>query len=236
MRERERVTQGKAPATFGKIAVVVVDMQDDFLLRGAPTELPRGRRIIPKLRRLLASARACGYPVFHIVTYHRRDGLDLENLERIRGQLHCVEGSDGARIVRDLRPAEDDFVVVKRRYSGFYETTLDMLLRRLGVGIVVFTGVATNGCVLATALDAYFRDYWVVVVSDCVEAETRGLHEAGLTITKYLIGPTPSSSLMMRFFRHYRTDEVDPQAFLTDGLLVRRRHDLKRRRPLHGGP
>jgi biuret amidohydrolase len=229
------VRQGKATGAFGKIAVIVVDMQNDFLRRGAPTELPPGRRIVPKLRRLLHSARACGYPVFHLVTYHRKDGLDLENLEKIRGQLHCVEGSGGAQIVRGLRPAQGDLVVVKRRYSGFYQTTLDMLLRRLGVGIVVLTGVATNGCVLATALDAYFRDYWVVIPSDCVQAGSRDLHKAGLAITKYLIGPTPSSSLTIRFFRYYRTDEVDPGPFLTDGLLVRRRHDIRLKR-LHSAP
>jgi nicotinamidase-related amidase len=170
-----------------------------------------------------------------LVTYHRKDGLDLENLEKIRGQLHCVEGSGGAQIVRGLRPAQGDLVVVKRRYSGFYQTTLDMLLRRLGVGIVVLTGVATNGCVLATALDAYFRDYWVVIPSDCVQAGSKDLHKAGLAITKYLIGPTPSSSLTIRFFRYYRTDEVDPRPFLTDGLLVRRRHDIRLKR-LHSAP
>jgi nicotinamidase-related amidase len=206
--------------SFGRLAVLVVDMQNDFLARGAPIELPRGRKIVPRVGKLLQSARNYGYPVLHIVTEHRKDGFDLENLERMRNQIHCVKGSHGARIVEGLH-ADGDIIVIKKRYSGFFQTPLDTLLRRMRVGILVLVGVATNGCVLATALDAYFRDYWIIVPSDCVEAETSTLHRAGLSIINYLVGLTPPSSSVIRFFHHYQKHEVDIVDFLVNGRLTK---------------
>lgn len=149
----------------------------------------------------------------------RNHRLGREGRPRLVASLGLHGGTLLSLPIRDLHHSQQDATGV---FLSAHDC--DMLLRRLGVGIVVFVGVATNGCVLATALDAYFRDYWAVVPSDCVEAETKSLNEAGLTIVRYLIGPTLSSSSVMRFFRYYRTDEVDPRAYLIEELLVRRRH------------
>jgi nicotinamidase-related amidase len=86
---------------------------------------------------------------------------------------HCLqEGARGKPVVELLRPGDDDYFVLKPKHSGFFSTTLDLLLQYLGVNAVVLTGIATNLCVLFTANDAYMRDFHLVVPSDCVAANT----------------------------------------------------------------
>ena len=98
-----------------------------------------------------------------------------------------MKGSVGAEVIPELAPAEKDFVVEKRVYSGFYETGLDSLLRSLynglGVETVVLVGLHTHICVRHTAASAFYRGYKIVVPSDGVQAFTRKDHEDGL---KYL--------------------------------------------------
>lgn len=91
---------------------------------------------------------------------------------------HCLEdGVNGKPLVELLRPQETDYFVLKPKHSGFFSTTLDLLLEYLGVNVVILTGIATNVCVLFTANDAYMRDFHLMVPSDCVasnsEAENR---------------------------------------------------------------
>jgi nicotinamidase-related amidase len=86
---------------------------------------------------------------------------------------HCCDAnSRGAEISRMLRPAESDYFVLKPKHSGFYATTLELLLRHLRVNTLILTGIAANICVLFTANDAYMRDYKGFVPSDCVVANT----------------------------------------------------------------
>jgi nicotinamidase-related amidase len=84
----------------------------------------------------------------------------------------CNSGCLGREISRMLRPTESDYFVLKPKHSGFYATTLDLLLEHLRVETLILTGIATNICVLFTANDAYMRDYKLFVPSDCVAANT----------------------------------------------------------------
>src|SRR6266446_10428588 len=84
----------------------------------------------------------------------------------------CGPNSRGAEISQMLRPAESDYFVLKPKHSGFYATTLELLLRYLRANTLILTGIATNICVLFTANDAYMRDYKLIVPSDCVAANT----------------------------------------------------------------
>ena len=86
---------------------------------------------------------------------------------------HCVDPSSrGSPIAKLLRPEEEDYFVLKPMHSGFYSTTLDVLLKYLGVDTLVIAGIAANICVLFTANDAYMRDFTLYVPEDCVASET----------------------------------------------------------------
>jgi len=171
-----------------KCAVLVIDMQSDFIAKGAPIECPGGREIIPNIDRLLQFARTNNIPVIYTQEVHRAEKVDFgRELEREEPE-HCLEGTPGVEIVDELKPQPGDFVVPKRRYSGFYLTDLEILLRGIDKSILIITGVATNVCVYATSLDAQQRDFPVVVVSDCAAGTDVNLHTAFLRNIEYVLG------------------------------------------------
>ncbi|MFI6322939.1 cysteine hydrolase family protein [Nonomuraea sp. NPDC050556] len=167
-------------------AVLVIDMQRDFVDPGAPIECAGARDIVPAVQDLLATARGARVPVIYTREVHRADGVDLEmsNDE----PAHCLEGTGGDEIIPALAPLSGDYVVVKRRYSGFFATDLDLLLRSLGARTLVLTGAATDVCVRATAQDAHQLDYRVVVPRECVAGTTEARHEAALQNIDYVFG------------------------------------------------
>ena len=148
-----------------RTAVVVVDMLNDFLEPEGAMPLPEGRRLYDPIGRLLSHRprERCRRDL----GLRRTSALDREFEKRT---VHCLKGTWGAEIVADLKPGEDEYRVPKRRYSGFFETDLDLRLRELGIEHLIVTGVVTNICVRSTVHDAFFRGYDVVVPVECVAA------------------------------------------------------------------
>ena len=164
--------------TRPKAALLLIDMQEDIVGMRESTQ-----RTVPLLRRVLDSFRKKGLPVFHIIRTYRRDWSDVE-LPRVaefqeKGP-RVIENTTGARIVARLAPREGEFVVVKKRWSGFFMTELPLLLTRLGVESVVIGGTQTPNCVRSTAFDAISLDLATSVLSDGTSAATPLIHEANL--------------------------------------------------------
>ncbi len=164
-----------------RMAVIVSDMLNDFVTGNLKTD--RAARIVKPLQKLIESARKHGVPVIYSNDAHLN--IDFEVVEKWGD--HAIKGTKGAQVIPELTPAENDFVVEKRVYSGFYETGLDSLLRSLykgrGVETVILVGLHTHICVRHTAASAFYRGYKIIVPSDGVEAFTRQDQEEGL---KYL--------------------------------------------------
>jgi len=144
--------------------------QADQLLRFA---LPMAKRI----QQLKMRAQQADVPVIYVNDNFGRWQSDL------KAQVaHCARPeSQGREIVEMLRPDHDDYFVLKPKHSGFYSTTLDVLLRHLGCQTVILTGIATNICVLFTANDAYLRDYRVRVPRDCSAANQQADHDYAIS-------------------------------------------------------
>ena len=159
-------------------AVLVVDMLNDFLKPGGKMVLEGGGVLIPPMRRLLGQARKAGIPVVYVNDSHR-PGLK-EDREFKKRSEHCLEGTWGAAVIDELKPKKKDFVVLKHRFSGFYDTDLDLTLKDLGVDTVIVMGVVTNICVRSTIHDAFFRGYKVLVPRDCVMATGQREQESSL--------------------------------------------------------
>ncbi|WP_175873019.1 isochorismatase family cysteine hydrolase [Burkholderia sp. BCC0397] len=171
-----------------RVALLIVDMQRDFVDVDAPIACPGAPDIVPAIQRLARAARDAGMPVIYTRESHRRQKVDF-GLELEYGETeHCVEGTPGIEIVDALTPDESDYVLVKRRYSGFFATDLDLLLKGLGVSTVILTGVATDVCVRATAQDALQLDYRVLVPRECVAGTTVARHAAALDHIGYVLG------------------------------------------------
>jgi nicotinamidase/pyrazinamidase len=168
-----------------KEALLVIDMVNDFVLPGAPLEVPETRRIIPVIRREIERAHTAGVPVIFICDAHAPDDKEFS---KFGWPAHAVKGTKGAEIIKELTPAPGDIVIHKTTYSGFFGTDLDTTLKRLGVDSLRLTGDVTHICILFTASDAVLRDYAVTVIEDGVAGISREDHEAALRIMKNVLG------------------------------------------------
>ncbi|MEB3844151.1 MAG: cysteine hydrolase [Desulfurococcales archaeon] len=148
-------------------AVIVVDMQNDFVKEGGKLRVPTAQATIEPIRRLLDRARRAGVRVFYTQDTHYDNDPEYE----IWGE-HVKYGTWGWRIIDELAPQEGDIVLQKTRYDGFYGTPLDDLLRVYGIRNVVVVGTVANICVLHTASSAALRWYRVVVPVDGISALT----------------------------------------------------------------
>jgi nicotinamidase-related amidase len=158
---------GNAPDKSA-VALLLIDVINDLEFDEGDQLLRFALPMAECIAGLKRGARAAGVPVVYV----------NDNFGRWRSNLHaqvehCLnDGVRGRPLVDRLLPTEDDYFVLKPKHSGFYSTTLDLLLRYLGVKTVVLTGIAGNICVLFTANDAYMRDLRLVVPSDAVASNT----------------------------------------------------------------
>lgn len=149
------------PATT---AVVIVDMVNDFCKPGGAMVLPGYESLLPAQTRMIEAGRAAGCPIVFVIDAHRGGAPnDREFKKRTR---HCIEGEWGSQVIDDLDMREDDIRIVKRRFSAFFNTDMDVTLKDYGITSLVVMGVVTNICVRSTVHDAFFLGYNVVVVED----------------------------------------------------------------------
>ena len=165
-----------------KTAVLVIDLIEEFVTGRLGN--PRAQAVVPRVRRLLDVARGAGLRVVYVTDAHL-PGIDHEF--EVWG-AHAEAGTPGAMVVPELEPAQGDLHLHKRRYSAFYATGLDELLRELGVETVILTGVLTNICIQHTAADAYFRGYKVILPADCVDALTDAEQADSLAFMRRMYG------------------------------------------------
>ena len=149
-------------------AVLVVDMVNDFCKPGGAMMLPGSERLVPPQLSVIEAARAAGAPVVWIHDTHRRN-MRNDREWRLRTP-HCIEGTWGTEIIAELGARNDEIHVNKHRYSAFFQTDLDLVLKDMNVRQVIVFGVVTNICVRSTVHDAFFIGYDVVVPHDCCAA------------------------------------------------------------------
>ena len=170
-------------------ALLIIDMQNDFIhFKNSPVYVLPAKKIIPKIVKLLTACRNKKIPIVYAITSHKKNRSDWALLDKKCNRAYCIENSPGADIIPEINPQKKEYIVKKRRYSAFYKTGLDRLLKRLKVKRLIVCGVTTSCCVSSTVRDAYFRDYEVIVVSDAVSATHRDLHKAALKYFRENIG------------------------------------------------
>jgi nicotinamidase-related amidase len=180
-------------------ALLLIDVINDFDFPEAEQLFEQALPMARQIAALKARAEAAGVPVIYANDNFGRWRSDF------RAQVeHCLRVNSRARQIAELlRPGEDDYFVLKPKNSGFFSTTLDILLRYLQVRSVILTGVAGNNCVLFTAHDAYLRDLRLVVPEDCVASNTAADNRAALhQIRTVLKGDTrPSAEIDLTALR-----------------------------------
>jgi ureidoacrylate peracid hydrolase len=201
-------------------AVVIVDMQNAFAAKGgvfdlAGVDISHAAQIIRMIREILEGARKAGIKVVYLQMGYQKDLSDsggpnspnwhkelalllMRNGYESRGNL-LTEGTWDFAIVDELKPNPGDLVVVKSRYSGFAGTKLDSLLRAGQIKFLFFAGIATNVCVESTLRDAYFLDYWPILITDAtMQAGPAFLQQATVQNVESHFGWTLTSQDFLR--------------------------------------
>lgn len=187
------------------IGLLVVDMINAFVNRESPLCVKGALETVPRIRKVVEQCRRNHIPVFFITRGYREDGSDVEISrwkywkESGRPLRLSSTGKASGEFFEPLTPRKGDYVVMKKKWSAFFRTELDLLLRKLDLDTVAITGTQTPNCIRATAFDADMNDFGTVIISDCVSSNTEEVQRANL-----------------RDFRNVGFTVVDSQEFLSN--------------------
>jgi len=177
-------------------ALLVIDMERDFVAEGAVQETPGARALIPTINGLSAWARSHGLPVIFTLEAHRPDQSDY-GIELEFDPLHCLEGTSGCELAPGLDVQPKDYRVAgKRRYDAFLGTDLDLLLRSKRIENLVCCGVTTHVCVMSTVFSARNLDYRVLLARDAVAAVSSDHQAAALLCMSDVLAYITSSAAL----------------------------------------
>ena len=140
-------------------ALLIIDMLNDFVKPDGVLYCgKKAEEIIPEIEKIKREFKKKGFPVIYLCDAHESQDEEFSAFPP-----HCIRGSKGAQVIDELTPASDDLVIYKTRFSGFYRTNLESILRSLGVKELYLTGVCTNICIMDTAADAFYRGFKVKI-------------------------------------------------------------------------
>lgn len=208
----------------GQPVLVVIDIQDmggrDLDEVGIAVMDGYGD-IVPISRTLVDAARRGGVPVVFFQEAHRRSMVDYgRELDGTEG-VHCMEGDPGTELHPDLLPLPHEAFIRKRRYSCFFGTDLEIVLKGLGAKTLILIGGLTDVCVHYTFADAHQHDYFTRVVTDAVAGSTVEAHRASLAAMEYLqSGACRTSAEILEAFTSMTPEASIPGASTTDAALV----------------
>ena len=184
-------------------ALLVIDVQNGFVSKGGSYDLlgmdtSHYREIIPKIRDLINLCKNVRIPIFYTQAVRESSGIDLLTMshkilpksreERIKKKPICVRETWDAEIVNEIKPAEGDHVVIKRRDSAFHDTEIGVWLRSLNIDTLIFCGIDTSICVETSLRDAFNIGYDVVLISDATASNNKKHYESTLENVKGYYG------------------------------------------------
>ncbi len=165
-------------------ALLVIDMLNDFIREdGKLTNGKPGLEIVPYIKNKIKEYRDKNYKIIYICDNHEEDDLEFKMFPK-----HCVKGSEGSAIIKELSPLVDDKIILKRRYSAFFGTELDLYLRENKINEIGIVGVCTNICVLYTTADARNLSYEVSVYKKGVASFDEAAHKFALKEIESTLG------------------------------------------------
>ena len=174
-------------------ALLLIDVINDLDFEGADQMLPEAIKAAEAISNLKVRAKEAGIPIIYVNDNFGHWRSDFREVAH-----YCSTNGDyGSLLIDRLEPADDDYFVLKPKHSGFFNTTLETLLRHLGVHRLIMTGFSAHVCVLFTAGDAYMRDFSLYAPVDCVASPTPEQNEAALNYMENVlkVDVTPSTAL-----------------------------------------
>ncbi len=191
-----------------EVALLLIDVINDLEFSDGEALLRHALPMAERLSELKRRAQDAQDPVVYVTANFRKWQSDFKKI-----LAHCLEDDvRGRPVAETLRPDEDDYFVLKPKHSGFFSTTLDILLDYLGVKTLILTGLTGDICVLFTAHDAYMRDFNLVIPSDCVASTDPGENDYTLEkMARLLDADTrPSTELDFAELKKLAAREPEP--------------------------
>lgn len=189
------------------VVLLLIDMINDLEFEGGEAVLQYALPMAPNIALLKRRSKQVGIPVIYV-----NDNFGKWQNDFHRFVKHCLEdGVRGQPIATLLQPEEDDYFVLKPKQSGFFHTTLDLLLQYLKAHTLILTGMAGNICVMFTANDAYMRDFRLIVPADCIASSNFGVNTSALHHMRDVLKAdvTPSVEIDLDRLRHRPPHEAE---------------------------
>ena len=205
-------------------ALLLIDLQKE----GGTSDVVGMDAFIEKTAALIKQCRRKGIPIIYTRHLNRGDAVGLANREPLneKGEpLYYHTGTDAIYIMEEVKPEPGDIIIDKYRYSGFHESSLELMLKSLQVNHLIIGGVLTDVCVISTAMDAYYRDYQINLVKDMCGTTTEGAHMAAILMMANWIYDIEiydahqlSNKLSGEEYRVWKSEGPDELQFTPDNL------------------
>jgi len=168
-------------AAMQKPVLIVIDMLNDFLDRW---DAARKEKLVGAINDLVDSIRTSGHSVVWVRQEFEPDLLDAFPEMRAKGIHITIRGTTGCQVLPQLASVPTDIVIIKKRYSAFFGTGLDGVLEGIQPDSIILAGINTHACIRTTAIDAYQRDWPVILASDCIDSYDQEHHDISLRYMK----------------------------------------------------
>jgi ureidoacrylate peracid hydrolase len=184
-------------------ALLVIDVQNGFVSKGGSydelgMDIANYQSVVPRVSRLIELCRRFEIPIFYTQAVREKSGIDLltrshkilpkSREERIKRKPICIAGTWDAEIVKEVSPAPQDHVVIKRRDSAFHDTEIDVWLQSLGVDTILFCGIDTSICVEASFREAFNQGYDIILVSDATASANQKHYQSTVEVAQGYYG------------------------------------------------
>lgn len=164
--------------------LLIIDMEYGFLDKNSALYVKNGTKIVRNIKKILENFRKKNLPIIFIKREHRKSGVDIDKT-RIKifnkNSGLILENDKSSEIIKELKPIKNELLVIKRRWSAFFGTELEILLKRLKIENLIVTGVQTPNCIRATVYDALSLDYNVIVISDATASSSQKIQKYNLS-------------------------------------------------------
>jgi maleamate amidohydrolase len=196
-REPARYTNEKDMEKLNNTAVLIIDMLNDYFLKSPLIE--HKDDLVDKINKVVHWARSHGLPIIWVRQEFASDLSDAFPEMKKKKIYITIAGTDGCRLLPELDNQEDDYEIVKKRYSAFFRTPLDELLKKLEVKRLIICGINTNACIRMAAIDAYQRDIDVIIPIECVYSSDIEHHEITLKYFNDKIAEVVTLEKLLKF-------------------------------------
>ncbi|MCD4704900.1 cysteine hydrolase [bacterium] len=168
-----------------KKALLIIDLLQDFFKEGLLAE--HQQKLVTSINELVDIAHKQNIPVIWVRQEYKIDLSDAPLYNRKNNKLITIENTAGCKLLPTLHYEKNDYEIVKKRYSAFFKTNLEKLLKQLKIDTLIITGVNTMTCVRTTAIDAYQRDYEVILALDAIDAYDIEQHKNSIKYLEYAV-------------------------------------------------